>query len=73
MFDLIDNAEKRRLDLEGYTAAKAEFEAAEAEIQKIEGTESQGMSGAVAKGQQTAAVIALIVSFLIVMTFIMVT
>lgn len=73
LFDLIDNAEKRRLDLEGYTAAKAEFEAAEAEIQKIEGTESQGMSGAVAKGQQTAAVIALIVSFLIVMTFIMVT
>jgi hypothetical protein len=72
LFDLIDNAEKRRLDLEGYNAAKAEFETAEAEIQKIEGTELQGMSGAVAKGQQTAAVISLVVSFLIVMTFILV-
>ncbi len=72
LFDLIDNAEKRRLDLDGYTAAKAEFEAAEAEAQKIEGTELQGMSGAIAKGQQTAALISLVISFMIVMTFILV-
>lgn len=72
LFDLIDNAEKRRLDLDGYTAAKAEFNAAEEEIRKIEGADSQGVSGAVVKGQQTAAVIALIISFLIVMTFIVV-
>ena len=71
LFDLIDNAEKRRLDHEGYTAAKAEFEAAEAEIKTIEVAESQGLSGSVIKGQQTAAVISLIISFLIVMTFIM--
>ncbi len=70
LFDLIDNAEKRRLDHEGYTAAKAEFEAADAEIKTIEGAESQAMSGSIIKGQQTAAIISLVISFLIVITFI---
>lgn len=70
LFDLIDNAEKRRIDHDGYAAAKAEFASAGAEILKIEGSEAQGMSGAMIKGQQTAAVIAMIVSFLIIVTFI---
>jgi hypothetical protein len=70
LFDLIDNADKRRLDLEGYTAAKAEFESAGTEILKIEGTESQGARGALVKGQQTAAGISMIVGFLIVMTYV---
>jgi hypothetical protein len=72
LFNLIDNAEKRRQDHEGYTATKAEFANAGAEILKIEGSELQGAGGAMAKGQQTAAVIAMIVSFLIIMTFILV-
>jgi hypothetical protein len=70
LFDLIDNAEKRRRDHEGYTAAKAEFAAASAEILKIEGSESQGAKGAMLKGQQTAAAIAMVISFLIIVTFI---
>lgn len=72
LFDLIDNAEKRRIDHEGYTAAKAEFASAGAEILKIEGSEAHGAGGAMVKGQQTAAVIAMIVGFLIVMTFVLV-
>ena len=72
LFDLIDNAEKRRLDHEGYTAAKTEFEAAQAEIAAIEGADSEGMSGSVLKGQQTAVIVALVISFMIVMTFIVI-
>ncbi len=72
LFNLIDNAEKRRLDHEGYTAAKAEFASAGAEILKIEGSELQGAGGAMAKGRQAAAIVAMIVSFLIIMTFIVV-
>ena len=66
-------AAKRQLDKGILFASQveAEFEAAEAEIKTIEVAESQGLSGSVIKGQQTAAVISLIISFLIVMTFIM--
>lgn len=72
LFNLIDNADRRRLDHDGYTAAKAEFASAGAEILTIEGSEAHGAGGAMAKGQQTAAVISLIVGFLIIMTFILV-
>lgn len=72
LFNLIDNAEKRRLDHEGYMAAKAEFASAGAEILTIEGSEAHGAGGAMLKGQQTAAIISMIISFLIIMTFVLV-
>ncbi|MBM3565803.1 MAG: hypothetical protein FJX42_06810 [Alphaproteobacteria bacterium] len=70
LFNLIDNADKRRLDHEGYAAAQAEFAAAEVEIKEIEGSGSEH-SQAMIKGQRTAAAIAVILMF-VVITFVLI-
>lgn len=66
LFNLIDNADKRRQDYEGYLAAQAAFAAAEAEIRDAEGT-GREQSSALIKGQQTSAVISIVIASLIVL------
>jgi serine/threonine protein kinase len=70
LFDLIDNAEKRKKDNEGYTAARAEYAAAESEVRGIESKSPERLAAAERKAQQTAATVSLVASmFVIMMTF----
>jgi hypothetical protein len=70
LFDLIDNAEKRKKDNEGYAAARAEYVAAEAEARGIETKSPERMALTERKAQQTAATTSIIMSmFIIMMTF----
>lgn len=66
IFDLIDNAEKRRVDAEGYGAAQTEFIAAEAEIQDLQGVDGSRLAKAERTGQQAAAMSSIVLSMLIV-------
>lgn len=66
MFDLIDNAEKRRVDQDGYATARAEFSAAETEIRDIEGNSPTRIAAAQRKGQQAAAMTSLILGMFVV-------
>ncbi|MFQ5764474.1 MAG: hypothetical protein ACE5GT_06060, partial [Rhodospirillales bacterium] len=65
LFDLIDNAENRRADHEGYEAACAEYAAAELEIRDIEGSGTERQTKAERVGQQTAAVMSIVVSMIV--------
>ena len=66
LFDLIDNVDKRREDLEGFEEAKAEYAEMEDEVQEIEGHGSERMSTAERAGQQTAAMISVISAMIVV-------
>ncbi|MCG8510030.1 MAG: hypothetical protein MI741_12455 [Rhodospirillales bacterium] len=66
LFDLIDNAEQRQQDEEGYEAAIDEFVLAETEIQEIEGSDSARTESAERIGQQTAAMTSVIVTLIFV-------
>lgn len=66
LFDLIDNAEKRREDLSGFEEAKAEYAEMEDEVRDIEGAGSERMSKAERAGQQTAAMISVIGAMIVV-------
>ncbi len=66
LFDLIDNAEQRRQDRVGYDAASAEFVAAEAEIQDIEGSDSSRTESAERIGQQSAAMTSIVITLIFV-------
>ena len=66
IFDLIDNAEKRRVDTEGYGAAQAEFVAAEAEIQNLQGVDGSRLAKAERTGQQAAAMGSIVLSMIVV-------
>jgi hypothetical protein len=70
LFDLIDNAEKRKKDNDGYASARAEYARAEAEARGIETKSPERMALTERKAQQTAATTSIIMSmFIIMMTF----
>ena len=60
LFDLIDNAEKRREDSEGYEEALDEYAIAEAEIREIEGTGGELVENAMRAGQKSAAMVSVL-------------
>ena len=66
LFDLIDNAEKRKTDIEGYTAAREEFAAAEEEIQEIEQIDTARSEEADRVGQQTSAITSIVMALIVV-------
>ena len=66
LFDLIDNAEKRKTDTEGYTAAREEYAAAEEEIQEIEKTDTARSEEAERVGQQTSAITSIVMALMVV-------
>ena len=66
LFDLIDNAENRRTDSDGYEAAATEYAAAEYEIRDIEGTGSERQTKAERTGKQSAAVLSIVLMFIVV-------
>ena len=66
LFDLIDNAENRRTDSDGYEAAATEYAAAEYEIRDIEGTGSERQTKAERTGKQSAAVFSIVLMFIVV-------
>lgn len=66
LFDLIDNADKRRTDNDGYATARAEFMAAESEAREIEGNSPERVAMMRRKGHQTAAMSSLLLSIFIV-------
>ncbi|PPR72179.1 MAG: hypothetical protein CFH05_01375, partial [Alphaproteobacteria bacterium MarineAlpha3_Bin4] len=66
LFDLIDNAEKRREDRDGFEAAKAEWVAMEEEIMDIEGSGEERLTKAERSGQQAAAIMSIVMSMIVV-------
>ncbi|MEP0339691.1 MAG: hypothetical protein ABJ388_07705 [Alphaproteobacteria bacterium] len=72
LFDLMDNADRRREDIEGFEDAVAEFTAAELEIQDIEGRGEEQLTKAERTGQQAAAMGSILVTMCIVMILFMI-
>ncbi|MEQ8229742.1 MAG: hypothetical protein RIA64_16780 [Rhodospirillales bacterium] len=72
LFDLMDNADRRREDIEGFEDAVAEFAAAELEIQDIEGRGEEQLTKAERTGQQSAAMGSILITMCIVMILFMV-
>ena len=72
LFDLMDNADRRREDIEGFEDAVAEFAGAELEIQDIEGRGAEQLTKAERTGQQAAAMGSILITMCIVMILFMV-
>ena len=72
MFDLIDNAEKRQEDQNGYADAVDEYATSAHEIEDIEGTGSELTEKAEKTGQKTAATVSIITT-MIAMTIMFIT
>ena len=70
LFALIDNADRRRTDIESYTIAEAQYAAAEAEIKEID-SETEKSETIVQLGQQWASVSAIIAAMMIIMIMIL--
>ena len=66
LFDLVDNAERRQEDRDGYAEAQAEWLAAEEEIQDIEGAGDERLTKAERTGQQAASMISVVMAFTVV-------
>ena len=66
LFDLIDNADNRKTDLDGFEAAIIEYGAAEMEIRDLEGSGTERQTKAERVGKQTAAVISVVFSMIVV-------
>ena len=66
LFDLIDNADNRKTDLDGFEAAIIEYGAAETEIRDLEGTGTERQTKAERAGKQTAAVISVVFAMIVV-------
>jgi len=66
MFDLIDNAEKRAEDQDGYAEAVEEYSACANEIMDIEGSGNELQEKAERTGQRTAATISIITTMIAV-------
>ena len=64
IFNLIENAEKRKQDKEGYAAATAEFAAAEGEIKAVEEGQLSQAESAIQSGQQAAAMTSVIIAMI---------
>lgn len=72
LFDLIDNAEKRRTDTEEFRAAQAEFATAETEIREIEGDEDTHQKKILRTGQKAAAMVSILTGMLFIMVMLLV-
>ncbi len=66
LFDLVDNAERRKDDRDGYAEARAEWLAAEEEVRDIEGAGDERITKAERAGQQAAAVLAIVITLTVV-------
>ena len=66
LFNLIDDAEKRREDSDGFREAQEEWLTAEQEIRDIEGAGEERLSRAEVSGQQTAATISVVLGLTVV-------
>jgi len=66
LFDLVDNADRRREDQDGFSEAREEYDEAEEEIQDIVGSGDERMSKAMRAGQQTAAMISVVTTMIVV-------
>jgi hypothetical protein len=66
IFNLIDNAEQRREDGEGFRAGQEEWRAAEEEIRDIEGAGEERLTKAERSGQQAAATISIMLGLTVV-------
>ena len=66
LFDLIDNAENRKIDTEGYAAAREEYAGAEKEIMEIEQTNTARSEEAERVGQQTAAISSIVMALIVI-------
>lgn len=72
LFNLIDDAEKRRDDGDGFRAARDEWRAAEEEIRDIEGAGEERLSRAERSGQQAAATISIMLGLTVVSILLMI-
>ncbi|MDD9877100.1 MAG: serine/threonine-protein kinase [Magnetovibrio sp.] len=66
LFNLVDDAEKRREDSEGFETAQAEWLSAEEEIRDIEGAGEERLTKAERSGQQAAAMISITIALTVV-------
>ncbi len=66
IFNLIDDAEKRKQDKDGYAAAAAKFAAAEEEIKTVEESKLSQAESAIQSGQQAAAMTSVIISMIVI-------
>jgi len=66
MFDLIDNAEKRQEDQDGYADAVEEYTVCANEIREIEGNGNEMTENAEKTGQKTAATLSIITTMIAV-------
>lgn len=66
LFNLIDNAEKRRADDDGFARAQEEFGSAEAEIQEIESDDGLHQSKLLRSGQKITSMGAILISMIVV-------
>jgi hypothetical protein len=65
LFDLIDSAEKRKEDIDGYAAAKIEYAAAEFEASKIDASDDASSKIMDRKGRKAAAVTSVILALIV--------
>jgi len=66
LFDLVDNAERRQEDRDGYAHARAEWLAAEEEIRDIEGSGNERLTKAERAGQQASAMVSITLAMIVV-------
>ncbi|MGB0671030.1 MAG: hypothetical protein ACPGNT_06000, partial [Rhodospirillales bacterium] len=69
LFDLIDNAEKRRQDNTEYAEAMTEFHKAEREIREIETSDAARSNTAERMGQQAASVTSIVLTFIVIVVY----
>ena len=62
LFDLIDNAEQRQIDADGFAEGQEAWQIAQDEIYSIEGDSGDRMKNALKKGQQFAAMASVMMS-----------
>jgi len=66
LFDLIDNADNRKADQDGFAVACAQFAGAEKEIREIEGSGTEQQTKAELSGQQAAAVMSIVMAMIVI-------
>ena len=66
LFDLIDNAEKRRQDMFKYDEARFEYSTAEEEIQEIEAGELSSPEAAQEVGQKYASITSIVLTMIFI-------
>ena len=69
MYDFVESKDKRKYDADGYRSAIAEYAAARAEIQGLQGKVGAAARRAEEAGQQTAAMAAITVMLIVVAIF----